>query len=220
MVVKHFSISGALFGCLFYVEQLSMEVMFHMKSKSHKNILKMVQMAMLIAISLVLLMLIRFPIFPAAAFLQYDMADVPVFIGTMLFGPMAGLVILAIDAFLQAFLLGGDGWVGFLMHFLAQGSMVLIAGLFYKKWHNTRGMIGGLVLGSLCATALMVPLNYIFTVHFFGVPFEAVNDMMLPVIIPFNLIKMGVNTLITVGVYLPLSRYLIHRKNLNIDKVH
>lgn len=189
-----------------------------MESKSRKSILKMVQMAMLIAISLVLMMLIRFPIFPSAAFLQYDMADVPVLIGTMLFGPLSGLLILVIEAFLQAFLLAGDGWVGFLMHVMAQGVLVLVAGLFYKKWHNTRGLIVGLILGSLGATLMMVPLNYIFTVHFYGVPLEALNDLMLPAVIPFNLIKMGGNSLISAIVFIPLNRYLNRRKNHDIDK--
>lgn len=218
MVAKHFSISGALFwGAFFCVEQLHLEVKF-MENKTRKNILKMVQMAMLIAISLVLMMLIRFPIFPAAAFLQYDMADVPVLIGTMLFGPLSGLLILVIEAFLQAFLLAGDGWVGFLMHVIAQGVFVLIAGLFYRKWNNIRGMAAGLILGSLCATLMMIPLNYIFTVHFYGVPLEALNDLMLPAVIPFNLIKMGGNSLITAVVFIPLQRYLFHRKNPIIDK--
>lgn len=189
-----------------------------MESKSRKSILKMVQMAMLIAISLVLMMLIRFPIFPSAAFLQYDMADVPVLIGTMLFGPLSGLLILVIEAFLQAFLLAGDGWVGFLMHVMAQGVLVLVAGLFYKKWNNTRGLIVGLILGSLGATLMMVPLNYIFTVHFYGVPLEALNDLMLPAVIPFNLIKMGGNSLISAIVFIPLNRYLNRRKNHDIDK--
>lgn len=189
-----------------------------MESNSRKSILKMVQMAMLIAISLVLMMLIRFPIFPSAPFLQYDMADVPVLIGTMLFGPLSGLLILLIEAFLQAFLLAGDGWVGFLMHFFAQGVMVLIAGSLYKKWPNVRGLIVGLILGTLGATLMMVPLNYIFTVNFYGVPLEALNDLMLPAVIPFNLIKMGVNCLITAIVFIPLNRYLNRRNKAVIDK--
>ena len=188
-----------------------------MQKQSRDKILKMVQMAMLIAISLVLMMLIRFPIFPSAAFLQYDMVDVPVMVGAFLFGPLSGLLILLIEAFLQAFLLGGDGWVGFLMHFLAQGSWVLIAGLFYKKWRSPRGIAAGLAVGSICATLLMIPLNYIFTVHFYGVPLDAVNQLMLPAIIPFNLIKMGVNSLIAAGVYIPVARYLGRRKKNVVD---
>lgn len=189
-----------------------------MESKSRKSILKMVQMAMLIAISLVLMLLVRFPIFPAAAFLQYDMVDVPVLIGTLLFGPASGLLILLIEAFLQAVLLSGDGWVGFLMHFVASGALVLVAGLIYKKWHSGKGLAVGLSAGSVAAVLLMIPLNYIFTVHFYGVPLDAVNQLMLPAIIPFNVIKMGANSILTAAVYVPLQRYLIRRENPDIDK--
>ena len=41
---------------------------------------RLVEMAMLAAISIVLVMLIRIPLIPAAPFLEYDMADVPVLV--------------------------------------------------------------------------------------------------------------------------------------------
>ena len=42
---------------------------------------KLATMAMLVAISIVLVYLIHFPIFPGAAFLEYDPADIPILIG-------------------------------------------------------------------------------------------------------------------------------------------
>ena len=76
-------------------------------SNKPMSVMKLTQMAMLIAISVVLVLLIKFPIFPSASFLEYDMADVPVLIGTMMFGAPAGMVILLITSVIQAFLLGG-----------------------------------------------------------------------------------------------------------------
>ena len=38
---------------------------------------KLAKMAMLVAVSIVLVALIHFPIFPAVAFLEYDPADIP-----------------------------------------------------------------------------------------------------------------------------------------------
>ena len=46
-----------------------------------KNV-RLAKMAMLVAISIVLVMIIHFPIFPAVAFLEYDPADIPILIGT------------------------------------------------------------------------------------------------------------------------------------------
>ncbi|MFQ9412551.1 MAG: hypothetical protein ACLR1T_18100 [Evtepia gabavorous] len=39
---------------------------------------------------LLLVYVIHFPIFPAASFLEYDPADIPILIGTFAYGPLAG----------------------------------------------------------------------------------------------------------------------------------
>ena len=55
----------------------------------------------------------------------------------------------------------------------------------------------------------MIPLNLIFTVRFLGVPREAVMAMLLPTIIPFNLIKAGINSVVTFVVYKSVSRAVV-----------
>ena len=172
-----------------------------MQTATKSNVTKISVMAMLCALSVVLVLLIRFPLFPGAPYLVYDMADVPVLIGTIIYGPAAGLCILLVVSTIQAFLLSPDGWVGLVMHFCASGAMVLAAGLFY--W-----LAVGLVIGCLARTALMVPLNLIFTVHFYGNPYEVVRDALLPFIIPFNLIISSVNSAIAFLITLPLAGYI------------
>mgnify|MGYP000037199626 FL=1 len=58
-------------------------------------------MAMLVALSLILVMLINFPILPAVPFMKYDPADIPILIGSFLFGPMGGVILTAIVSILQ-----------------------------------------------------------------------------------------------------------------------
>ena len=94
--------------------------------KIRTDVVALVQMGMLAAIAVVLVMLIHFPIIPAVSFIEYDMADVPVLIGTLLYGPIPGLLILLVASLVQAFILGINGWVGFVMHFVASGAMVLL----------------------------------------------------------------------------------------------
>lgn len=175
------------------------------------NILKMAQMAMLVAISIVSLYVIPLiSFFPSAPYLQYDMADVPVLVGTMLFGPGSGLIILLLVSLLQGVTISAaSGWVGIVMHFCASGALVVVAGLFYRKWKTVWSLIIGLIIGSLAMTALMIPLNLFFTVRFFGVPYNAVKGMLLPVIIPFNLLKSWLNSLITALVFFPLKGILV-----------
>jgi riboflavin transporter FmnP len=44
-----------------------------------------------------------------------------------------------------------------------------------------------------------------------GVPTEMVDGMLLTVFLPFNLIKAGLNALVTFLIYKPISNHLIKR---------
>ena len=65
------------------------------------NTRKLTTLAMLAALAIVLVALIHFPLVPAAPFLEYDPADIPIFIGTFLFGPAAGLALTAVVCVIQ-----------------------------------------------------------------------------------------------------------------------
>ena len=163
---------------------------------------RMVVMAMLAAVSILLVWLIHFPIFPAYGFLEYDMADVPILIGTFLFGPLSGLLLTFVVSAIQAFTVSAaSGWVGGLMHFCATGAFVLVAGFVYKKLRSRTGATLALILGTLTMTLVMIPLNLTITVHFWGLPRDVVMGMLVPGIIPFNLIKAGANSIMTFAVY-------------------
>lgn len=168
----------------------------------NKYVGKLVKMGLLCALSIVLVYFVHFPIFPSAPFLEYDMADVPILIGTFMYGPAAGLVLTAIVSVLQWLLISPQsGWVGAAMHFFATGAFVLTAGIIYRRLHTRMGALIGLCCGSLMMTLMMIPMNFIFTVHFYGTPVEVVQSMMIPVIIPFNLIKAFGNSVITFLLY-------------------
>jgi len=88
---------------------------------------KLTVMAIFVALSVVLVYLIHFPIFPAAPYLQYDPADIPILIGAFAFGPLAGVILTVVAAAIQAFLVVGDGIYGFLMHAIATSTLVVVA---------------------------------------------------------------------------------------------
>lgn len=179
------------------------------------RIKKLTMMAMLTALAVVLITFVHFPIFPAAPFLQYDPADVAILVGTFAYGPLAGLAITVVSSFIQAFMLGGDGVYGFLMHVIATGTMVLVAGTMYRVKHTRGGAVVGLVCGTVAWGIVMMAANHFITPYFMGVPVAAVDQMLLPVILPFNLIKAGVNSCITFLVYKAVSRHIIHGENWN-----
>lgn len=165
-------------------------------------------MGMLVAISVVLVYLVHFPIFPPVAFLEYDPADIPIFIGTFAFGPLAGIMLVAITAILQGTTVSAaSGLYGIIMHFLATGSFVLVAGLLYKGHKSKSKAAIALIAGVITMTIMMVIANLIVTPYFMGVPVSAVKGL-LPYIVAFNLIKAGVNSIITFFLYKRISGFL------------
>ena len=164
-------------------------------------------MAILAALSLVLVLLIHFPIIPAAPWLEYDPAEVPILIGGFVYGPIAGLTITVITALIQALTVSAQsGWVGFVMHVIPTGTLVLVSSIIYKYNKTRKGALIALIIASIARTAVMIPANLFFTVRYWGQPLEVVKASIVPVIIPFNLIKSVANSLIVFLVYKSLRK--------------
>lgn len=170
---------------------------------------KLAVMAMLVALSVVMVSLVHFPIFPAAPFLEYDPADIPILIGALLYGPLAGIVLTVVASVIQGLTVSaGAGLYGILMHIIATSTLVIVAGGIYRLRRSTRFNIVGLVLGTLTMGGVMMVANHFITPYFSGWPVAAVDAMLLPVILPFNLIKAGVNSMLTFLVYRVLAKRL------------
>ena len=181
-----------------------------------KATVKIAKMAMMTAVSLVLLMIVRIP-FPPAPYLVYDPADVPIYITSFAFGPVPGLLVTLIVCLIQAFMLGGDGAYGFLMHFVATGLVAFIIGTMYNRNKTRKTAIKALVVGTLVTTAVMCLMNILITPAYTGAPRMAVVAMLPTVIIPFNLLKTGTNSLLTFVLYKRLSGVL-HRDGATVQK--
>lgn len=172
--------------------------------------LRLAKMGMLVAISVVLVYFIHFPIFPAVAFLEYDPADIPILIGTFAFGPGAGLLLTIVTAVIQGVTVSAaSGAYGIIMHIIATSTMVLVAGVIYKKNKTKKGAVIGLVFGVIAWVIVMMGANMVITPLFMGVPRAVVWDLM-PFIAAFNFIKAGANAIITFVLYKRISGFL-HR---------
>ena len=175
-----------------------------------EQIKKLVVMAMLAALSMVLVAAIHVPLIPVVSFLEYDPADIPILIATMAYGPVAGLVLTVIVSVIQGLFIRTTGPWGILMHIIATGMLVLVAGGIYRVRHTRGGAILGLVLGTLAMGLVMMPANHFITPVWMGAPVDVVDGLMLVGILPFNLLKAGINSGVTFVVYKLVSRYLIH----------
>lgn len=159
-------------------------------------------MGMLCAVSVVLVYFIHISIIPTARFLEYDPADVPILLATYFFGPLSGLAVTLVVSLLQGLTVSASsGFIGIMMHFISTGTMAVIVGLIAKRGHFGKRTTIAAVCGALAMVLMMIPLNLIITPVFMGVPRAAVVELMLPAIIPFNLIKAGINSFAAFGIY-------------------
>lgn len=166
------------------------------------------------ALSVVLMLLVRIPLFPPAHWLEYDLADIPILLATFLIHPLAGMFVLLVVSLIQAFTVSAaNGMIGFVMHVASSGVMVLVSGYFYslttKRMKSVSKkmimLVVSLILGGILMTLTMIPLNIVFTPITTGLDTEAVKDMIFPFIVPFNLIKAAINCMATFFIYWPLE---------------
>jgi riboflavin transporter FmnP len=124
------------------------------------------------------------------------------------FGPGLGLLLTAVVAVLFALITGQGGPWGVLMHFLATGSYVAVAGFIYQRRRTQNGAIISLIVAPLFMTVIMAGANLLVTPLYMGVGREVVKGMLLPAIIPFNLLKGVINGAITLLVYKRISNFI------------
>lgn len=187
----------------------------------NQKIRKLVTMAMMAALSIVLVYVVHFPIFPAAPFLEYDPADIPILICAFAYGPVAGIILTVVVSFLQGMTVSASsGIMGIAMHIFATSILVLVAGNLYRIRHTKKGAVVALICGVLAMTVGMVIFNYFITPYFITPDLSDaaavaanrgfVKTLLVPVIVPFNLIKAGANGVVTFLVYKTVSRHLVH----------
>ena len=170
---------------------------------------KLAVLAMLIALAYVAVALLRVPVF---AFLKYEPKDVIIVLGGFLYGPAAAAVIAALTSFIEMLTISDTGLIGFVMNFLSSAAFACVAALVYKKKHTLGGAVLGLVSGVVSMTAIML-WNLILTPLYMGTPRADVAAMLIPVFLPFNLLKSTLNSAIALLLYRPLVQGL-RRANL------
>lgn len=180
------------------------------KMTSREKTVRLAKMGMLVAISIVLVYFVHFPIFPAVAFLEYDPADISILIGTFAFGPLAGILLTVVTSVIQGVTVSAaSGLYGIIMHVISTSVLVLASGLIYKYNKTRKGAVIALLCGVAAMTLVMIGANMIITPLFMGVPRNIVWSLM-PFIAGFNAIKAGINSVVTFLLYKRISGFL-HR---------
>lgn len=162
---------------------------------------RMVIFAMLAAMAYLLVCVVRIPV---VLFLKYEPKDVVITVGGFLFGPMASLAVSAVVSLVEMVTISETGIVGGVMNLLSTCAYACTAAAVYKKNHTLKGAVVGLCLGTVVMTGAMLLWNWLITPIYMGLERQAVEAMLIPMFLPFNLLKAGLNTALTLAVYKPL----------------
>lgn len=179
--------------------------------------------AMLSAIAAVLMIFeIQLPFSPS--FVKFDFSDLPVMLGGFLIGPFAGGII-AFMKILLHFLLNGTTsfFVGDLSNLLLTLSFVLPASFIYQQKKTKKTTIQGLLVSIICTSLLAIIFNLflifplylkvlnlkmvdlINMIHVVNPLVKDVFTMIVFSLLPFNLFKYSIVSMITMLSYKKLS---------------
>lgn len=170
--------------------------------KSKLDTRKMVTLSLLAALAYILMLVARVPI---VLFLKYDPKDIIITIGGFIYGPMAALTISVVVSVLEMFTVSDTGIIGLIMNVVSTFSFAFTASLIYSKKKTLSGASIGLVAGWLTMVAVMLLWNYLITpLYMVGTSRSDVAAMLIPVFLPFNLLKGGLNAAFTMLLYKPI----------------
>ena len=168
---------------------------------------KLTLMAMFAALAYVLMLVGRIPISPMS-FLKFDPKDMILTVGGFVLGPIPALLVTLVVCLIEMVTVSDTGIIGFFMNLLASACFVCPAAFFYKRKHDIRGGVLGLIIGIILMTVAMLLWNYFLTPIYMGWPREEIAAMLAPIFLPFNLIKGSINAALTMLVYKPVSKAL------------
>ena len=173
------------------------------------------------------LMMFRFPLPFMPPFLSFDFAGLVEMIGGFTMGPLAAVAIILVKVLIQALTQGtSSAWTGEIQNIILSCAYVLPAVLIYNRNKSKKTALFGMITGTiLCAIVAIFTNLYIiipFYASFSGLTLDKILAMCMAVnpllsnkwslallgIVPFNLIKNGILSLLTFLVYKKISRQI------------
>ncbi|WP_431029631.1 ECF transporter S component [Lysinibacillus sp. LZ02] len=186
-------------------------------TKQNKKLRSFVTIAMLSSISFVL-MLFNFPLPWFPAFLQIDFSDVPALIAVITMGPVAGILVELVKNILDWIFSGAPTGVpvGHMANFATGVLFILPVYYIYKKFTTSKGLMVGLIAGTVSMSLGMALLNYVaflpMYAYFLNFHLES-YETIVKGILPFNLVK-GVLLIVIITVLFRTMKTWISKQRL------
>lgn len=173
------------------------------------------------------LMYFELPLPFAPSFYEIDLSEVPVLICSFSLGPVAGVVCELVKVVLKLLLKGtSTAFVGDFANFVVGCSFILPATVIYHRFKTKKGAMIGMATGTVVMSVFGSLFNAVYLLPAFatlyGVPLEqlvamgtAVNGMINSVstlvlfaVVPFNIVKGAIVSLLTTLLYKRVERLL------------
>ncbi|MBR3225520.1 MAG: ECF transporter S component [Atopobiaceae bacterium] len=162
--------------------------------------------ALFCAVAAICTLFLEFPILPGVPFLKYDPSAIIALIAGFAFGPATGVAVSTISYLPH--IATSSGIYGMIMAIIATLSLVLPASLIYKRNTTFKGALIGMCVGAVVCLACCILANLVITPIFMGTSTEAVIQMIVPALLPFNVAKIAINCVVTALIYKPVTKAL------------
>ncbi len=157
---------------------------------------------------------------PISGFLSLDLKDAVIAIAAFIYGPVSGVIIAFIAAFIEFLTFSTTAWYGLIMNFASSAVFTLTASLIYKRIRTINGAIIAFTAAIVSTTGVMLLLNNfvtpIYLVAMVGMPEVAATEMVLDllpkVLLPFNFAKSMLNASVAILLYKPVLAALSKAK--------
>ncbi|MBC7960328.1 MAG: ECF transporter S component [Vallitaleaceae bacterium] len=138
-----------------------------------------------------LIMLVEVPILPPPFdFLKLDFSEAIALFGGVAFGPLAAIFIELIKNLLKFMLNTQTGGIGELANFIVGVAYVVPIALVYRKISSQKGLLLGMLVGSVSMIVIALISNYFIFLPLWGIAdAQAKMDFIKNGLLPFNAIK-------------------------------
>lgn len=136
------------------------------------------------------LMFFEFPVLLSAPFLHYDPSDIPVIFIGLFFGSFEGIIVTLVKSLI--FAISGKnitGFIGLIAAIIASVTLLLGTVSIYQYKPKRIFLITGIIIGTISLTIVMAFLNQSIFLDACGIKDTAKLHLVLYAIIPFNIIK-------------------------------
>lgn len=171
---------------------------------SKMRVKKMVFLALFTALAYASTLIIH----PKVLFLTFDIKDAVITLAAMAFGPLSGVIISGLVAFIEFISISDTGLYGLIMNFLSSATFSFTASLIYKHKKTLFGGIIGLFAAAFVTTATMILANILVTPYFMKTTTEEVIMLIPKLLFPFNALKSIANAGLVIAFYKPVSNAL------------